>query len=377
MLFLHERRVYCTGMNRLLRFAVFFGIVAVILLIADFAILNALLSVLGAGAAPASGALYAVLAFASLSFIASSIIGRYSYNRFTRAYYGLSAIWIGYLFYLFAASVVYALIALVVGPAPLIGLACLLTAVALGTYGLYHAAQIKVTEVTVSLPGLPTAWRGRRALWVSDIHLGQHLGVEFSRRLVRQMNALEHDIVFVGGDLFDGTGAPDIGELVAPFGALTAPLGIYFITGNHEEFDSAEPFLIAVRAAGLRPLIDEAVDIDGVRIIGVDYASAASAERFGATLARLKSSSPSILLKHEPRDVEIAAKAGVSLMISGHTHRAQMWPLEYVARRVYGAFACGLQQCEGTQVYTSSGAGTWGPPMRVGTDSEIVRFTFR
>ena len=86
---------------------------------------------------------------------------------------------------------------------------------------------------------------------------------------------------------------------------------------------------------------------------------------------------PSILLKHEPRDLDVAEAAGISLQISGHTHKAQMWPLVYVAQRSYKGFAYGLKRLGRMQVYTSSGVGSWGPPMRVGTDGEIVVITLQ
>ena len=85
---------------------------------------------------------------------------------------------------------------------------------------------------------------------------------------------------------------------------------------------------------------------------------------------------PSVLLKHEPKDIHIAEEAGISFQISGHTHKAQIWPFNYVTSIIYKRFAYGLQKFKKMQVYTSSGIGTWGPPMRLGSDSEIVIFSF-
>jgi predicted MPP superfamily phosphohydrolase len=150
------------------------------------------------------------------------------------------------------------------------------------------------------------------------------------------------------------------------------------VTGNHEEFGAEEAFLRAVRAANIRTLIDEKIEIDGLQIIGVDYHNCAKREDFRAVLTHLAidHSRPSLLLKHEPKDVQVAADAGISLQLSGHTHRGQMWPLGYIADVIYKGYAYGLKRAGATQVYTSSGVGTWGPPLRVGTDSEIVRITF-
>jgi predicted MPP superfamily phosphohydrolase len=208
--------------------------------------------------------------------------------------------------------------------------------------------------------------------------LGQFYGPSYAQKIVNRVNALPHDIIFIGGDLYDGTGAPDIAELAAPLGGFTGHLGIYFITGNHEEFGQSDAFIAAVRSARIRPLIDEMVEIDGLQLVGVDYKNSADKESFKAILSRLAldPAKPSILLKHEPKDIDVAREAGVSFQISGHTHKAQMWPLGYIADLIYKGYAYGLKQSGNMHVLTSSGVGTWGPPMRVGTDCEIVHITF-
>jgi predicted MPP superfamily phosphohydrolase len=82
------------------------------------------------------------------------------------------------------------------------------------------------------------------------------------------------------------------------------------------------------------------------------------------------------LLNHVPQFFELAEQAGVSLMLSGHTHKGQVMPWSWVARRVHGPFAYGLNRFKSMLVYTTSGAGTWGPPMRLGSSSEIVEISF-
>ena len=178
--------------------------------------------------------------------------------------------------------------------------------------------------------------------------------------------------------MYDGTGAPDIAELTAPLALFSAPLGTYFITGNHEEFGDNNRFIAAVTSAGTQVLQDTMVEIDGLQLIGVDYHTSSDTGRFRNILSKLAIDTKrvSILLKHEPKDLDVSKAAGISFQISGHTHRAQLWPLGYLAQLVYRGFAYGLKNFGGMQVYTGSGTGTWGPPMRVGTNSEIVLFTF-
>ena len=321
------------------------------------------------------------LGLLSLSFIVATVLGTRFYNRGTRWYYTVTAIWIGFLVYLFFASILFGLLALVIPLAwlPVIGSLLLGGALILSLVGWLLARKIVVREVLITLPNLPTSWEGRKAVWLSDVHLGQLRGPKFLQQIVDQVNELERDLVFIGGDLFDGTLAPDIKVLCAPLEKLRAPLGTFFVTGNHEEYGHSKTFTDIISAYGVRVLADEKIELDGVQLVGVDYTSAsqyADFERILGGLA-LDQSKPAILLKHEPRDLATAARAGISLQLSGHTHKAQLWPLSYLADWVYKGFSYGLKQFETMQVFVSSGTGTWGPPLRIGSRCELVVFTFK
>lgn len=318
------------------------------------------------------------LTFLTGSFIVSTILGHFFYNACTRVYYLLSSIWIGFFTYAVLASLL--LLALVALSPSLRWTGGLLYVVALllSIYGLVHARHIVIKTIPLTLPNLPASWKGRKAVWISDVHFGQLHGSRLAETIVAQIEKLAPDIIFVGGDLFDGTGAPDVRAQTAPFKRLSAPLGMYFITGNHEEYGDLKRFLAAVEAVGMRILKDELIEIDGVQLIGVDYPSTSPTDVFAATMSRfpLDRTRPSILLKHGPERLATAYAAGVSLQISGHTHDAQLWPLNHLGQMIHKGFAYGLKSFNEMQVYTSSGTGTWGPPMRVGTDSEIVLFVF-
>ena len=248
----------------------------------------------------------------------------------------------------------------------------------ISVYGIFHAKNISVVEIQVPMRHLPLKWKNRKAIWISDLHLGQIHSASFTRKIVKKINTLSYDIIFIGGDLYDGTSAPDIHELIAPLKELSAPQGIYFITGNHEEFGDSGKFISAVKSIGIEILQDRMINVDGLQLIGVDYLTASNRDQFKKILSGLPidTNKFSILLKHEPKDLDVALDAGISLQISGHTHRAQLWPLGYLANFIYKGFAYGLKTLGDMQIYTSSGVGTWGPPMRVGTNSEIVVFDF-
>ena len=84
----------------------------------------------------------------------------------------------------------------------------------------------------------------------------------------------------------------------------------------------------------------------------------------------------SILLLHAPVQLPISEQEGVSLQLSGHTHGGQFFPWILIGKRVWGRFNHGLERLGKMQVFVSYGAGTWGPPLRVGTRSEIVLISF-
>lgn len=322
-------------------------------------------------------------ALLALLFIPVTLLRFRSAHPALRILYAVSATWLGALNFAFLAALACWLvqgIAWLVGAnlprfavgTALFGLAALAT-----VHGLVRAAWLSVTPVTVRLPGLPEAWWGRTAALVTDLHLGPLSGAGFLRRVLDRLRALRPEIVFVSGDLFDG---PTFGldELAAPWRGFSAPRGVFYVTGNHDEFAERSLYVGAARRAGLRVLDNEAVGVDGLRIVGAHDAEAGDPAELRAILRRagLDRSRPSILLAHRPIHLAIVEEEGVSLQLSGHTHLGQMWPWSLLVRRIYGPFAYGLHRFGRLQVCTSSGAGTWGPPLRVGTRSEIVLLRF-
>jgi predicted MPP superfamily phosphohydrolase len=181
------------------------------------------------------------------------------------------------------------------------------------------------------------------------------------------------DLVVVPGDLYDGT-AVDAEALAKPWLELKAPLGILFVTGNHDEMRDSSRFIQTLATAGVRTLNNEKMNLDGLQVVGIDDGDHRNPARLRSLLSgmRLDRSKPSLLLAHSPIHLRIAEEAGISLQISGHTHGGQFAPWTWVVDRVYGAFAKGLHAFGSLQMLTTVGAGTWGPPMRLGTNPEIV-----
>jgi uncharacterized protein len=331
------------------------------------------------------GALWIKLAlgFLSMSFIAASLFAFRYTNAPLRAFYRTAAVWVGVLTFLFFAAVFSWMI---LGVARWTGIdvnfhrtvELLFAAAALaGLYGVINASWTRITRTTVRLANLPTAWRGRRAALISDVHLGHVRNGSFLRRMVAKILQEEPDAIFIAGDLYDGT-AIDARRAAEPLSDLVAPQGVYFVAGNHEQFGDDSRYLDAITAAGVRVLHNEKVEADGLQIAGVPYRSATHGAHFASVLRgiRLDHDRASILLTHAPDHPEIAEAAGVSLQLSGHTHLGQFVPWSWMARRIYRQFVYGLSRIGKMQVFTSSGAGTWGPPLRLGSNPEIVMLEF-
>lgn len=320
---------------------------------------------------------------AAVSFVIASFLAWRYFNPIVRVFYIMNAVWIGFMnFCLFAAAACW----IVLGVLRVAGMqiatdqianVLFAAAIVVGVYGLVNAARVRTTRVTIELPNLPPAWRGRVAALVSDTHLGHIRNVGFLRRIVDRLNQLRPDVVFIAGDMYDGTKAK-VTELAAPWSALSVPLGALFITGNHEEFTGRGKYLEAVSKAGVRVVNNEKIELDGLQIVGVHYRETTDPGHFRSILrgAGIKPDRASILLVHAPHRLPIAEEEGVSLQVCGHTHGGQFPPGSWVASRVYGPYVHGLNPFGKMLVFTNWGAGTWGPPFRVGTHAEIVLFTF-
>ena len=325
-----------------------------------------------------------VLGFLSLSFLSASLLAFRYTNAALRAFYRAAAVWLGLLSFLFLAAVSSWII---FGVAQLVGvnvnfhrLVELLfgAAVIAGLYGVLNAGWTRITRTTVQLANLPAAWRGRRAALISDLHLGHVRNGSFLRRLVAKILQQEPDAIFIAGDFYDGT-AIDARRAAEPLSKLAAPHGVYFVAGNHEQFGDDSKYLHAIASAGVRVLSNEKVEVDGLQVIGVPYRNATQDGQLASVLRGIgvDRDRASVLLTHAPDHPEIAEAAGVSLQLSGHTHLGQFVPWSWIARRVYRQFVYGLSRIGKMQVFTSSGAGTWGPPLRLGSNPEIVMLEFQ
>jgi predicted MPP superfamily phosphohydrolase len=263
------------------------------------------------------------------------------------------------------------------------GLAATAGVVALGTAGTgaYFANSSPVVRrVPVTLAGLDPALDGLRIVSFSDGHLSATYGGRRFERLVELVNEQRPDVVAIVGDLVDA----DVTELrdeAAPLADLVSEQGVFFVTGNHEYFVDTEAWLRHLPTLGIDVLRNERVPIRrgsaSFDLAGIDDRTAARSGVPGhgadldAALDGRDDSVPVVLLAHQPYMVGQARAAGVGLQLSGHTHGGQLWPFDYAIRLDQPAVE-GLSRHGDTQLYVTSGAGYWGPPMRVGARPEVT-----
>lgn len=262
----------------------------------------------------------------------------------------------------------------------IVGLA--LTAVWRGMGELGRGPQ--VTRLTVRIANWPAALDGFRIVQISDIHIGPILDRRFAAELTERVNALAPDLIAVTGDLVDGD-VRHVGDEVEPFAGLRAPHGVYFVTGNHDHYSGADPWVARVSDLGMRPLRnrrvtigggDGAFDLAGVEDHHAHLVSAAYRSDLEAALAGRDPARPVVLLAHDPLTFKEAARRGVDLQLSGHTHGGQIWPFRYVVR-LSTPFVAGYYRRGAAQLYVSRGSGFWGPPLRLFAPAEIVEVTIR
>ncbi|HET8640568.1 MAG TPA: metallophosphoesterase [Pseudonocardiaceae bacterium] len=253
-----------------------------------------------------------------------------------------------------------------------------LTAVGLTGYGVRTAFSTpRVDRVAIPLAKLDRRADGLRIALIADIHLGRGLGRRHTERIVTIINGLDADIVAVVGDMVDGT-VEELGPDAAPLRGLRSRYGTFFVTGNHEYYSGYEPWVDEVARLGMRPLRNErleivhrggALDLAGVN--DVEGRRHGDGPDFARALHGRDPSRPVVLLAHQPVQVFEAARHGVDLQLSGHTHGGQLIPFNLLVP-LQQPIVSGLGTVNGTQVYVTDGVGFWGTPVRVGVPPEIT-----
>jgi predicted MPP superfamily phosphohydrolase len=334
-----------------------------------------------------------VLALALVAFPALMASGHVRGSSDTAARAGdtlLGVIWL-----LFAWSVLgevaWLVLSLAGVPDPtgsrIVAIAVVAVVLVLATTGYRAALRVpRVVTTDVPIPGLGADLDGLRVVVLADTHFGPIDRTRWSELVARLVNDLNPDIVCHAGDLADGTVAQR-GHQVAPLGTMRAGLAKLYITGNHEYFSGAQDWLDHMTSLGWEPLHNRhhVVRRGAAEVIfaGIDDPTGRSSGLAGhgpdidAALAGADPDVPVVLLAHQPKQITVAEAAGVALQISGHTHGGQIWPFHLIVRADQPSLAGLTRHGARTRLYTSRGAGFWGPPFRVFAPSEVSLLVLR
>ena len=251
---------------------------------------------------------------------------------------------------------------------------CVLSIISL--YKVYSGFIVKEIKITVDKPKFNSSEIS--IVQISDLHFGTLVSERWLKKIVDRVNSLQADIVVITGDLIDGNIFYKK-ENLEKLKTLTAKMGVYIITGNHEFYFGIDKFTKIVNELGFRLLRNENVILEnGITIAGVDENTA---RRFikngGSDLAKtfqdVDNENLIILLSHQPDLFDEARKYGVDLQLSGHTHMGQIPPMDLIVK-FYFKYPYGLIKKDRSYIYTTSGTGFWGPPMRLFSKCEIVKF---
>ncbi|WP_455392194.1 metallophosphoesterase [[Eubacterium] cellulosolvens] len=306
--------------------------------------------------------------FMSQSMLIAFTLTMYFFGRFTQIFYFFSMVWLGFSILCLILLGAHDIIRLFVSvDATVTVKIVILIAVVMTLAGMINARFIRTKKITLKAKNLQ---KNIRIIQLSDIHMGLVHGRRFLTRLVNKVNSLKPDLILITGDVIDGPfRSPE--SLYTPLKKLNAPA--YFSTGNHEYMVGINYSLDIIRKMGIKIIRNESLEINNnIQLIAIDDRWEGDMSLSGLfTTEKPDPNKYTILMSHQPRDFDIAANAGVDLMLSGHTHGGQFFPMILFTPLMY-KWGKGLYKLNGSTLYTTTGVGTWGPPIRLGSNGELV-----
>lgn len=247
--------------------------------------------------------------------------------------------------------------------------------------GHINARIPRIHRIALAIPKETDGVRSLRIGLVSDVHLGTIVGRKRLASIADHLREMDPDIILFAGDIVDEDLGPVIKENTGEtLRTISARGGVFGITGNHEYIGGVDPAVAYLEEHGIRMLRDTAVVLDGgITLIGredrsITQFSGRRRRPLADLLDGVRRDRPILMMDHQPFDLDSVAQAGVDLQVSGHTHHGQLWPFNYITEMVY-ELSWGYLQKGASHFYVSSGAGSWGPPIRLGNRPEIVEIT--
>lgn len=239
-------------------------------------------------------------------------------------------------------------------------------------YGYYNYKHPRIVELNLKTDR-PIEGGEVRLVAVSDVHLGEGTGKRALKRYVEMINAQQPDLILIAGDLIDNSVTPLYRErMEEELNALRAPLGIYLVAGNHEYISGIDKAKAFLEKTTINLLQDSVLSLpNGVQLIGRDDRMNRHRKSLDELHAQADPTRPMILLDHQPYELHRTDSLGIDLQISGHTHHGQVWPVSLLTDHIYEQ-SHGYRRWSKSHIWVSSGLSLWGPPFRIGTESDLA-----
>lgn len=372
-------------------FIIFFAIVLTILFFINYYIYWHGLKAIGQN--PTIRLIYTIIfvGLASAYFL-GRIVERFSNGIMVRFLEWMGAYWLGAMVYFLLIVIAIDLFRLINHYVPLIpaglrqnlqqlkiavGIAAIIVVSIVLIIGRWNATHPQIKNLEIDIHKKANA-KAITIAFASDIHLGSLVGQRQLKQLVEIIEVKQPDLILFGGDLLDEDLLPvirrNLGQCLEE---LRAPLGKFTVTGNHEFIGGVDNAVQYLENHGITVLRDSSIQLsNGIWILGRDdrdgkrFSGGESRQALNELISEVNSKQPLILLDHQPVNLSESIVNGIDLQLSGHTHHGQLWPLNYITSKLF-QISRGYKLIERTHFLVSSGFGTWGPPIRLASRSEI------
>ncbi|MGB9936549.1 MAG: metallophosphoesterase [Methanobacterium sp.] len=349
-------------MRRIIQFVMFMSVLFFALLAVNYFIFFTMGILLDLS----SITIYSLVFLFAISYPASAVLEKTVSHILTRAFYTISSAWMGISVFIVFLIIGYEILNFIFNIPPFTaGIGIIIVASFVSIYAILNSMFFEIKEVIINIPNLKEEMQ---IVQLSDIHIGSVRNSGFMNKIVEKTNHLNPDIVLITGDTVDGS-AKLHPRMFNAIDGLKAPS--FLIIGNHEVYEGLQEVLEVLSTTKTKILRDELVEVHGIQIIGIDYSFDKDHLKNVLSKLEIDEFKPSILMYHVPNEIETVNKAGINLQLSGHTHKGQLFPFNFLGKLFFPYFS-GLYEYNETSLYVSQGTGTWGPPMRLGSKNEIT-----
>jgi len=291
---------------------------------------------------------------------------RYRPMYLTKMFYRIASIWIGIAFFSIFVFLIYQLFSVLFTFNKQTGSLIVLSFIVIVSLGsLINGKRLKISLVDIKIRDLK---EDLKIVHLSDLHIGAIHRKKYLEKIIKITNSLNPDIVVITGDLVDGSTVINK-ELLSPINKIKAP--VYFVIGNHEIYEGLDKVIPIINKTKMKVLRNEKYKFKEITFIGLDYYESKKELFDNLNKININKNKINILLYHAPRfKLEDLEKKGINLHLTGHTHNGQIFPLNLFVKLLY-PYSRGVHRSNNSNVVVSVGSGTWGPPMRLGSTSEI------